>query len=117
MPSKDIQNLTQHIRDFVHERDWEQFQNIKDLALSLSLEAAEVLEHFQWKNGPQVDEYVQSNKEELSDELADVFVYILEMCFYLDIDIIDAAYKKMEKNAKKYPVEKSKGTIKKYTHL
>lgn len=117
MPSNDIEKLTEHIRNFVEAREWSQFQTPKDLALPLALEAAEVLEHFQWKNGPEVDEYLQKNKEEVSDELADVFIYLLEICHYLDIDIIDAAYKKMKKNAKKYPVEKAKGRLVKYTEL
>ena len=113
----EIEKLSKKIRKFNKDRDWEQFHNPKDFALSLSLEAAEVLEHFQWKNGKEVDEYVKNNKEEIADEIADVFVYLLELCNILGIDIIKATNKKMAKNAKKYPIQKAKGRSDKYNKL
>lgn len=113
----DISNLTKRIIDFRDARDWKQFHNPKDVALSLSLEAAEVLEHFQWKNGDELREYLETHKEHLGDELADVLYWILLMSHDLDIDITQALNKKMDKNEEKYAVEKAKGNHKKYTEL
>lgn len=113
----DIKNLTKRIIDFRDARDWKQFHNPKDVALSLSLEAAEVLEHFQWKNGQELDEYVQTHKEHIGEELADVLYWVLLMSNDLDIDIAEALSKKMDQNAEKYSVEKAKGNHKKYTEL
>ena len=112
-----IQKLTKRITDFRDARDWKQFHNAKDQALSLSLEAAEVLEHFQWKNGKELEEYVKTHKEHIGEELADVFYWVLLMSNDLDIDIIKTLDKKMDKNEEKYPVEKAKGNNKKYTEL
>jgi NTP pyrophosphatase (non-canonical NTP hydrolase) len=114
---KDLNDLTKLILEFRNARDWKQFHNPKDLALSLVLEAAEVLEHFQWKNLEEIEKYVKTNKEEISEELADVLYWILLMSFDLEIDILDALEKKMEKNHKKYPVEKAKGKHTKYNKL
>jgi dCTP diphosphatase len=105
----DIKELTEKLKKFREERDWKQFHNPKDMALSLSLEAAEVLEHFQWKNGQELEEYLKIHKDEVGEELADVFNWILLMSNDLGIDIAEAAAKKVEKNAEKYPVEKVKG--------
>ena len=113
----DIKALTKRIIDFRNARDWKQFHNPKDVALSLSLEAAEVLEHFQWKNGKELDEYAVTHKEHISEELADVLYWVLLMSHDLDIDIIDALSKKMDKNEAKYVVEKAKGNHKKYNEF
>ena len=113
----DILNLTKRIIDFRNARDWKQFHNPKDVALSLSLEASEVLEHFQWKNGDELKLYLETNKENLADELADVLYWVLLMSHDLDIDIVEALNKKMDKNEEKYTVEKAKGNHKKYTEL
>ncbi len=112
-----IQQLTDKIKKFVKDRDWEQFHNHKDLALSLVLEAAEVLEHFQWKNGIELDEYISLHKEDLADELADVFYWVLRISDKLGIDIIKAHKSKLEKAKLKYPVDKARGNNKKYTEL
>jgi len=85
--------------------------------LSLTLEAAEVLEHFQWKTQQEIDEYIQNNKDEIADELADVFSFILYMTHDLGIDLIEACEKKIKQNELKYPVEKSKGKHTKYNQL
>lgn len=113
----DIGALIEKIVAFRDARDWKQFHNPKDLALSMVLEAAEVLEHFQWKEGKSIDAYIKENKEEIGDELADVLYWVLLMSHDLDIDIVKAAQKKLEKNDKKYPVNKSKGKSDKYTKL
>lgn len=113
----DIKKLTKRIIDFRDARDWKQFHNPKDVALSLSLEAAEVLEHFQWKNGDELTEYAKTHKEHISEELSDVLYWVLLMSHDLRIDIADALSKKMDKNEEKYNVEKAKGNHKKYTEL
>jgi len=113
----DIKNLIKRIADFRDARDWKQFHNPKDCAISLSLEASEVLEHFQWKSPEEIKEYVASNKEEISEELADVLYWVLLMSSDLDVDIADAFEKKMKKNEDKYPVDKAKGRHTKYTEL
>lgn len=111
----EIKTLTDKLLDFRRERDWEQFHNPKDMALSLTLEATEVLEHFQWKNGVVLEEYLKSNKEHLGEELADVLGWILLMSHDLGIDIYDAMEKKIIKNGLKYPADKVKGKSDKYT--
>ena len=88
-----IEALTQRIIEFGKARDWEQFHNPKDVALSLVLEAGEVMEHFQWKSKEEVEEYVVEHKEEIGEELADVLYWVLLMSHDLDIDIEDALEK------------------------
>ncbi len=113
----EIKNLLQKINQFIADREWGPFQQPKDLAISLALESSEVLEHFQWKNGDQLQKYLKSHKDEIGDELADVFIYLLELSQNLGVDLCEAAYKKIEKNALKYPVDKAKGNNKKYTEF
>lgn len=114
---KKIEDLTNRIIAFRDARDWKQFHNPKDCAISLALEAAEVLEHFQWKNKEEMEVYVKTNKAEISEELADVLYWVLLISKDLDIDVLDALDKKMKKNEDKYPVEKAKGKHTKYTEL
>lgn len=113
----EIQEITRKIKKFRDERDWHQFHNHKDVALSLVLEAAEVLEHFQWKSAAEVAAHGEVSKEELADELADVAVYLFELADNLKIDLSKAIAGKMAKNAQKYPVEKAKGRHTKYNKL
>lgn len=113
----DLQKLTKLITKFRDARDWKQFHNPKDMALSLVLEAAEVMEHFQWKNEDEVEKYIKTNREKVGEELADVFYWILLMSNDLKIDLKSAIEKKMVISNKKYPVNKVKGTHKKYTEL
>jgi dCTP diphosphatase len=113
----DIQKLTEKVVAFRDARDWKQFHNPKDLSISLLLEATEVLEHFQWKNKEEMDAYVVSNKEDIAEELADVMYWVLLLANDLHVDLADAFEKKLEKNAKKYPIEKSAGNHKKYTEI
>lgn len=112
-----ISELTKHIQHFSIARDWKQFHNPKDLALSLVLESTEVLEHFQWKNGEQIGKHIETHKEEISEELADVATYLFQLADDLGIDLAKAIENKLEKSNAKYPVEKAKGTSKKYTEL
>ncbi len=113
----EIRDITQKVMKFRDERDWKQFHNHKDVALSLVLEATEVLEHFQWKSPSEVELHGKESKAELADELADVAVYLFELAHDLDIDIPAAIETKMAKNALKYPVEKAKGRHTKYNKL
>lgn len=113
----DVSQLTQRILDFINDRDWNQFHNPKDLALSLVLESAEVMEHFQWKNNEEMQDYIKSNKKEIGEELADVLYWVLLMSHDLDIDIKQAFEDKMLKNETKYPIDKAKGKHDKYNKL
>lgn len=112
-----LQKLTQKIVSFRDQRDWKQFHNPKDLALSLVLEASEVLEHFQWKNQEEMLKHLKSEKKEVAKELADVLYWVLLMSHDFDIDIEKALEKKMTENRKKYPVSKAKGKHTKYNKL
>ena len=112
-----IRELTEKIKRFRDERDWLQFHNHKDMALSLVLEAAEVLEHFQWKTLDEAEQHAREHKDELADELADVAAFLFELADNLGIDLAAAIEQKLEKNARKYPIEKSKGKHTKYTRL
>lgn len=107
----DIEEIIQALRKFRDERDWAQFHNAKDLALALNIEAGELLEAFLWKAPEQAD--VDSIKE----ELADVFTFALLLAEKYGLDVKQIVLEKMEKNARKYPVEKAKGNPKKYTEL
>lgn len=112
-----IKRLTQKLINFRNERDWKQFHNPKDVALSLTLEAAEVLEHFQWKNDNELHEYAKTHKDDIGEELADVFNWVLILSHDLGVDIVQASKEKIEKNKKKYPVHKAKGKTTKYDKL
>jgi dCTP diphosphatase len=113
----DIAAITRKIRKFRDARDWGQFHNHKDVALSLVLEASEVLEHFQWKSPKEVEEHGHTEKDQLADELADVAIYLFELADNLQIDLPKAITRKMKKNALKYPVAKAKGRHTKYNKL
>ena len=113
----EIKALTEKIKKFRDERDWMQFHNHKDMALSIVLEAAELLEHFQWKTLDEINEYAKNNKEEISEELADIATYLFELADNLEIDLPQAMEEKLRKNSQKYPVDKAKGSAKKYNKL
>jgi len=118
MDSQDkLSKLTERIIAFRDARDWKQFHNPKDVALSMVLEAGEVMEHFQWKNTEEMQEHIGNHRDEIGDELADVLYWVLLMSHDLDIDIFEAVDRKMKKNEEKYPEEKAKGQHTKYTKL
>lgn len=110
----EIEELLGEVNKFREERDWRKFHNEKDLALSIVLESAELLELFQWKSAEDV---VQREKENLSDELADVLIYCFMLADNLGLDPAKIIREKMRANAEKYPVEKSYGRSDKYTDL
>jgi len=110
-----VDQLLNEILRFRSDRDWEKFHTPRNLAISISLEAAELLDNFQWQVGeepitPEVREYA-------SKEMADIFIYLLSMSHDLGIDLIEAATKKLDESQARYPIEKSKGSSKKYTEL
>ncbi|MCI0479747.1 nucleotide pyrophosphohydrolase [Candidatus Uhrbacteria bacterium] len=112
-----VDDLTRRIVEFRDARDWKQFHNPKDVSLSLVLEATEVMEHFQWKNAEEMQKHLVEHKDDVAEELADVLYWILLMGHDFDIDVLAALQKKIEKNEKKYPVEKAKGVHTKYDEL
>ncbi len=106
-----MDDLKAKVIKFNKDRDWDQFHTPRNLATSLVLESAEVLEKFQWKlDNSLTDEDIAGLKE----ELADVLLYTIQLSLVLQIDVVAEAHKKIEKNAKKYPVEKAKGVATKY---
>lgn len=108
-----MNNIIQQINQFRDERNWRQFHNEKDLAISISLEANELLECFQWKTA---EEAIQ-NRSALEDELADVLIYTLMLTDQLGCDVATIIQAKLAKNAQKYPIEQSYGNKQKYTEL
>jgi len=109
-----MNKIVQKLIAFRDERDWKKFHTPQNIAKSIVLEAAELLEIFQWKKTNSISE---KDKKEISEEMADIYNWLLLMSHDLNIDLEDAALKKIDTNAKKYPVEKSRGKAKKYTQL
>ena len=112
-----MQETIARIRKFRDDREWKKFHNPKDLAVSISIEAAELLELFQWKAGEESAAYAAANRERVSEEIADVAIYLIELADITGIDLAQAIDAKLEKNAKKYPIDKSRGVSTKYTDL
>ena len=107
----DINEILENLREFNIERDWDQFHNGKDLAVALSIEASELLEAFLWKQ-PE-----DANRDKVKEELADVLNYAFQMADRYGFDIKQIMLEKLQKNAEKYPVDKAKGSAKKYNEL
>lgn len=116
MPS-DVQTLIQALRTFAQAREWEQFHTPKNLACALSVEAGELLEHFQWLTEAQSQTLAPDKTAQVAAEAADVFLYLLQLCDKLGIDLVAAAQAKMLVNAQKYPVALARGSSAKYTEL
>ena len=114
---RDLQQVVERIRQFRDARDWKQFHHPKDMASGLAIEAAELMELFLWKNEQEQAEVVETKREQIEDELADIGMFLLELADNLNVDLLTAIEAKIEKNAEKYPVEKSKGRSAKYTEL
>jgi len=112
-----LDELRQRVRRFVVERDWDQFHSPKNLAMALTVEAAELLEIFQWLTEEESRNLAPQAKAAAADEVADVLIYLLQLCHHLGIDPLAAARDKIAKNALKYPVESSRGNNKKYSEL
>lgn len=116
-PLSDIASLQQALRDFAEARDWQQFHTPKNLAMALMGEAAEVGEHFLWLDGPQSADLPTDTKEEVALELADVFLYLLRLADQLQIDLADAARRKLVINEQRYPADLAYGRSDKYNRL
>lgn len=116
--SNDIKKLTKLFIDFRNDREWSQFHTLKNLAISLSIETAELLEIFQWKDDKEIETFINSEKKcLLEEEVADVAAYLLMLCYEANIDIEEAIINKIQKNGEKYPIDKSRGNAKKYTEF
>jgi len=107
----DSQEIIEALLKFRNERDWEQFHNPKDLAIALNIEAGELMEQFLWKKSQ------DANTEKVKEELADVFAYAFMLAEKYNFDVKEIVLEKIKKNGVKYPVEKAKGTAKKYNEL
>ncbi len=114
MTTPDLDTLRQALRDFVRERDWEQFQSPKNLSMALIVEAAELVEHFQWLTQQESRELPPERRRAVAHEMADIFIYLLRLADVLDIDLLAAAEEKLRLNAAKYPAERVRGSAKKY---
>lgn len=112
-----IAELQAKLRDFAAERDWEQFHSPRNLAAALSVEAAELLEHFQWLGDQESRTLAAEKRRQVAEEVADVLLYLLQLADKLDIDPIEAARNKLQANAVKYPVDRARGSSKKYSEL
>lgn len=113
----DYQAIQTEINQFSHDRDWDQFHSPKNLCMALSVEVAELQEHFQWLTQDQSDSLSPEKKVEVSEEIADAFVYLSRLADRLDIDLLSAVERKMKINAIKYPIEKAKGVATKYNQF
>jgi dCTP diphosphatase len=112
-----IDTLRDKLRQFAAERDWDQFHSPKNLAVALSVEAAELLEHFQWLSDAESAVLAPEKCMKIREELADVLLYLIRLADKLNIDLATAAEDKLDVNAQKYPVQKARGSSKKYTEF
>lgn len=112
-----LESLRERLRRFADERDWDQFHAPKNLAIALSVEAAELLEHFQWLSEEASRSLGPGQLEQVREELADVLLYLVRLADKLGIDLAQAASDKIERNAEKYPADKARGSSKKYRDL
>jgi dCTP diphosphatase len=109
--------LRDALRSFAAERDWDQFHSPKNLASALTVEAAELLENFQWMTEGQSRVLTPDKLTAVADEMADVLIYLVRLADKLDVDLLKTAGRKMQLNAARYPPEKARGSSKKYTEL
>jgi dCTP diphosphatase len=114
---KDLNGLKIRLREFAEARDWNQFHSPKNLSMALSVEVAEIAEHFQWLTEKQSEDLPKHKLAEVETELADTLIYLIRLADKLNIDLIRAALNKIEINEQKYSVEKAKGNAKKYTEF
>ena len=112
----DIQEMKEKFADFLKERDWERFHNPKDLAIALSVEANELLEHFQWKSLDEVEKIMKKNRDEIESEVADIMHFLIAFSNATGIDLKEAFDKKLAINHKRYPKDLVKGKSHKYTY-
>ena len=108
-------SLRDALRDFAAERDWEQFHTPRNLAVALTVEAGELLEHFQWMDEAASAQLSADKRVQIGEEMADVLLYLLRLSDKLQVDLADAAWRKLQINALKYPADKVRGSSRKYT--
>jgi dCTP diphosphatase len=116
-PPDSLEAVRAALRRFAAVRDWDQFHLPKNLAMALSVEAAELLEHFQWLPDAESDALAPTERVQVAEEMADVLLYLVRLADRLDIDLLAAARRKIRLNARKYPVAKARGNSRKYTEL
>jgi|SRR5688572_18895127 len=116
-PAPSLVTLRDALRRFATDRDWNQFHSPKNLAIALNVEAAELLEHFQWMSDAESAALAAEQQAKVREEAADVLLYLIRLADKLGIDLLSAASEKIALNAKKYPIEKARGSNKKYTEL
>ena len=115
--SDELTDLRNALRDFAAERDWDQFNSPRNLATALAVEAAELLEPFQWLTDEQGRQLPPATRSAVEEEMADVLLYLIRLADRLDVDLAAAARAKIARNAAKYPIDKAKGSARKYTEL
>lgn len=119
MKSIDVEKINTIISKFIEDRDWDQFHSIKNLTMALSVESSELVEIFQWLKESDSNAVAQNSKlkEKVQEEIADIFIYLMRIAIKSEIDIEQVVLEKIQKNSEKYPIEKSKGSSKKYTEI
>lgn len=110
-------NLRRLLLEFRSERDWEQFHSARTLSIAISVEAAELLEHFQWIPDAEIADQALERKDEIGEEIADLAILLTYLSHDLSLDMEEIVQAKLKKNAEKYPVEKFKGSAKKYSRI
>ena len=115
--SMTIEEIQTRIREFRDARDWQQFHTPKDMAMAISIEAAELQEHFLWVTTEQSHSRAIDRREQIEEEIADIGIYLFELADNLEIDLLDVIASKLKKNGEKYPVEKARGRYLKYNEL
>jgi NTP pyrophosphatase (non-canonical NTP hydrolase) len=115
--STELETIKIRLREFAKERDWDQFHSPKNFSMALIVECAELVEHFQWLTDEQSKRLPEETLDEVSLEMADIMIYLIRLADKLDVDLLKTVNRKMELNAIKYPVEKSKGLATKYNKL
>jgi len=115
--STELESIKLRLREFAKERDWDQFHSPKNFSMALIVECAELVEYFQWLTDEQSKRLPEDTLDEVSLEMADIMIYLIRLADKLDVDLFEVVDRKMLLNAKKYPVDKSKGLATKYNKL
>jgi dCTP diphosphatase len=117
MEVRSLTTLAEELRVFAAERDWDQFHSPKNLVMALSVEASELMEHFQWLTDEQSATLPPEKLQQVREEIGDVLIYLTRLADKLGIDPMEASFEKLEDNQRKYPADKVRGSAKKYTEL
>lgn len=118
MPEISLNQIKKEIKKFIRERNWEKYHSPKNISMSIAIEAAELMEHFQWLTIDQSKKLLKDKKKraEIEDELADIAIYLLDFCELFDIGLESCILRKLEKSSEKYPVHLVRGKAHKYTY-